>query len=335
MTKSCSFYLTGHLELAQSNSKKSKPTSKDLLHPSNRHNSNYDFAKLCQATPQLSGFVSENKYGNQSIDFSDPNAVKTLNRALLKHHYCIDFWDIPDGYLCPPIPGRVDYIHYLNDLLKLTNSGKTPKGNKVSVLDIGTGASCIYPLLGQRSYDWSYVASDIDPISIDVANQIIKSNKGLSSKIKCRLQHNAQQFFNGIIKADEYFDLTMSNPPFHESLAQATKGSMRKWNNLGKGDKQTKLNFGGQKAELWCKGGELTFIRNMIKESQDYRHQVLWFSSLVSKGDNIAPLKKFLKQLNVEQVKVVDMAQGNKVSRFIAWSYFSADQQQLWCKSRY
>jgi len=310
--------------------------SKQQLHPRNRHNQGYDFDNLCQIHPPLTEFVSVNQYDNKSIDFANANAVKQLNLALLKQDYRIDFWDIPDNYLCPPIPGRVDYIHYLADLLTQTNNGKPPAGQKVSVLDIGTGASCIYPILGQRSYRWNFVASDIDPVSVKTANHIIDANKGLKSAINCRLQNNPKKIFDGIIKANEYFDLTMSNPPFHQSQAEATKGSQRKWRNLGKQvtDKDM-LNFGGQKAELWCPGGELSFIRNMIKESQDYRFQVLWFSSLVSKKANISALQQSLAQANAAQVKVVTMSQGNKVSHFIAWSFLTDSQQNNWCKTRY
>lgn len=310
--------------------------TKQQLHPRNRHNSDYDFDNLCQIHKPLSEFVHLNQYHNKSIDFANPSAVKHLNIALLRQDYRIDFWDIPDNYLCPPIPGRVDYIHYLADLLTQTNNGKPPPGRNISVLDIGTGASCIYPILGQRVYRWNFVASDIDPISIKAANQIIVANKGLKSTIDCRLQKNAKAIFNGIIQPNEYFDLTMANPPFHQSQAEATKGSQRKWRNLGKQvSAQDLLNFGGQKAELWCPGGELSFIRNIIKESHDYRFQVLWFSSLVSKKANIAPLQQSLREINAQQVKVVTMSQGNKISHFIAWSLLTDKQQHDWCKARY
>lgn len=325
-------------------------TSKALkaqLHPRNRHNNGYDFNALCKAMPALSAYVHVNKYNNQSIDFANSDAVKCLNSALLKHHYKVNFWDIPKGYLCPPIPGRVDYIHYLADLLNTTNtSGHTTNNSKVSVLDIGTGASCIYPLLGQHEYQWRFVASDIDPISINVAKTMLKANKGLAKKIECRLQANAKHILQGVIKPSDKFELTLCNPPFHSSLSDASKGSQRKLKNLAQHKNKQQgialannakssttapaLNFGGQKAELWCEGGELKFISDMINESQDFSKQVLWFTCLVSKKDNIAPLKQALKQVHAKQVKVVDMAQGQKISRFIAWSFHNIEQQQAW-----
>ena len=312
---------------------------KKNLHPRNRHNNGYDFLALCQSTPRLKPYVHTNKYQNLSIDFSDANAVKALNQALLKHHYHVNQWDIPQGYLCPPIPGRVDYIHYLDDLLSQTLSAPSVK-NQISVLDIGTGASCIYPILGQREYHWRFTCSDIDPIAIKVAQQNISSDKRLKKSITCKLQTESTQVFSGIVQSDDRYELTMCNPPFHRSLAEATKGSLRKVKNLAANKKDTKtplsnektvpLNFGGQNAELWCPGGEVSFINNMIKESKRYQNQVLWFTCLVSKKDHISQLKLTLKKSNAKQVKVVNMAQGQKISRFIAWSYLDEEQQKHW-----
>ncbi|MDX2369681.1 MAG: 23S rRNA (adenine(1618)-N(6))-methyltransferase RlmF [Colwellia sp.] len=301
-----------------------KTIIKNSLHKNNIHRHGYDFNALTHVYPPLSHYIISNNFNQQAtINFSDSSAVKALNLALLKKYYHIEHWDFPTGYLCPPIPGRIDYIHYLADLLKASISDSA---NKISVLDIGTGASCIYPILGARTQGWRFVASDIDPISIKAANANIKSNKGLAKQITCRLQHNSNHIFDGIIQPNEYYHLTMCNPPFHKSLADATKGTLRKWQNLSKASDSSNrqdntLNFGGQKAELWCQGGEVSFIRQMIKESKQYREQVLWFTCLVSKKDNLSAIKLSLKKANAAKINVVKMAQGQKISRFIAWSF--------------
>ena len=298
------------------------------MHNRNRHRKGYNFKALVKVESTLSKFIIKNKFnGQDTINFSDPVAVKTLNLALLKCHYQISFWDIPDGYLCPPIPGRVDYLHHLKDLLSQTPNQFLPQNNAINVLDIGTGASCIYPILGQREYDWHFVASDIDPVSIKVAKHIVLANKGLENSVHCRLQTNENHIFSGIINDDEFYHLTLCNPPFHKSIADASEGTSRKWQNLNKiksvGETQlTTLNFGGQKAELWCNGGELAFIGKMIKESKQYHHQVLWFTCLVSKKQHLSKLKLLLKKAKARHIKVINMAQGQKISRFIAWSFF-------------
>lgn len=290
---------------------------KGSLHPDNPHSGKYNFAELVIDTPELKSFIKDNPSGDKTINFSDSKAVKCLNKALLKSYYGIEYWDFPDGYLCPPIPGRADYIHYANDLLNGTNN--------IKVLDIGTGANCIYPLIGVKTYNWSFTATDIDKTSIKSAQEIIKQNK-LEDNVNLILQENRSYIFKGIIKKGEKYDLTICNPPFHSSLKEAKESNRRKVRNLNKGSltevKKT-LNFGGQKAELWCPGGEMFFISKMIKESKEYKDQVNWFTSLVSKQDNIWPLKKEIKRTGARSIKVIEMSQGNKISRIIAWSFYN------------
>jgi len=78
-------------------------TEKKQLHPRNKHQGRYNFDELTSNSEELSVFVRPNSYGDQSIDFSNPDAVKALNTALLKTHYNLEFWDIPQGFLCPPL----------------------------------------------------------------------------------------------------------------------------------------------------------------------------------------------------------------------------------------
>jgi 23S rRNA (adenine1618-N6)-methyltransferase len=302
--------------------------TKQSFHPRNLHQGRYDFQQLVKQCPGLETYLETNPKGELTVDFSEPQAVLLLNKALLKQFYNVDFWQIPEGYLCPPIPGRADYIHYLADLLAETFNGEIPTGKKVKVLDIGTGANCVYPIIASQSYAWSVVGTDIDPISVKMADLIIKSNANLKPYIKVRLQKNEQAIFNGIIKAKDKFVLTLCNPPFHASMEKALAGTTRKINNLNKNNKNNastkiKLNFGGQENELCCAGGEITFLKNMVKESKEFAAQVCWFSSLVSKSENVAPLKKQLEQIGAKHIKVIKMAQGQKISRLIAWSFLA------------
>lgn len=295
---------------------------KNILHPRNKNRSRYDFPELIKSLPDLYPFVAINAHGDESIDFSNPLAVKMLNKALLKHFYGISTWDIPANYLCPPIPGRADYIHYMADLLAESNGGIIPKGKHIKGLDIGVGANCIYPIIGHQEYGWSFVGSDLDPIAIKSARAIISVNPQLKDELSCRQQHNKQHIFKGIVKPGERFDFSMCNPPFHASAAEAQSGTRRKLQNLGKHrGKEQVLNFGGQGAELWCEGGEIAFIRRMIEESTGIADQCSWFSSLVSKSASLPFIYSALKTADVARVKTIEMAQGQKVSRFVAWTF--------------
>jgi 23S rRNA (adenine1618-N6)-methyltransferase len=284
------------------------------LHPKNIHNSRYDFAALCKTNPHLNQFVALNQYGDYSIDFANPKAVLTLNKTLLAHHYGIQNWEIPKNYLCPPIPGRADYIHYLADLL----------GDKENIngLDIGVGANCIYPIIGVSVYNWKFTVSDIDPISIQSVENIVNSNEKLKNNITIKLQKNKHNIFAGIIEPNDKFDFTMCNPPFHKNAKEALSGSNRKVSNLTK-QKTTNatLNFAGQSNELWCEGGELEFIKKMILESEKFKNNCLWFTTLVSKKENLSDIYRTLKKVNPLKVETIEMKQGQKMTRFVAWSF--------------
>lgn len=306
-------------------------SSKLSLHPRNLHQGRYDLEALSETSEELKEFIFLNEFGNLTLDFSNPKAVKSLNQALLRHFYHVEFWDIPAGFLCPPIPGRADYIHYLSDVLAENNAGKIPKEPKIKVLDIGTGANLIYPLLGSAIYDWNFVGSELNEQAIQSAKKIIELNPNFQGKIEIRNQPDDSKIFSNIIQPNDFFDLTICNPPFHESAQAALEGSKRKVKNLtGKSVSKAELNFGGQAAELWTEGGELEFIRKMIQESLKFKRQVFWFTTLVSKSENLKPIQHYLKKGGVTFQKTVDMAQGNKQSRFVVWTFLTQKQQENW-----
>lgn len=270
--------------------------------------------------------MKPNPHGDLSIDFADPLAVKTLNAALLKRYYNIVDWDIPEGALCPPIPGRADYIHYMADLLGFGGPGLEQPS--IKLLDIGTGANGIYPLLACQIYGWQCVGSDINTQSLENVATIIANNPALKDRFTLRTQHDKNHIFEGIIQAGEFFDVSVCNPPFHASLDEALKGNQLKRNNLARsrGEQKAKtdsptLNFGGLGAELWCKGGEQLFLKKLIRESQVYSTQCRWFTSLVSKADNVKPAKKLIRKLGAVDSREIEMKQGNKVTRVLAWTF--------------
>ena len=296
-------------------------SEKITLHPRNRHRKGYDFDALVAVGPELESFVSVNEHGNKSIPFSKPEAVRALNTALLRKHYGIAYWDFPENYLCPPIPGRVDYIHHVADLLAESNGGSIPTGKDVRILDLGVGANCIYPILGVAEYNWSFVGTEVDPVALEAARRIAAINPALRDQVEIRQQKYRSSILRGIAEG-ERFHLCMSNPPFHASRTEAEAASKRKLRNLGldtDGYDSPEKNFGGKDHELWYNGGEVGFISKMIKESTEDPRMCAWYTSLVSRRSNLAILLKTLKRTNPKEFRVIDMAQGQKVSRILCW----------------
>ncbi|MDP5172624.1 MAG: 23S rRNA (adenine(1618)-N(6))-methyltransferase RlmF [Bacteroidia bacterium] len=302
--------------------KREHPAEKTTLHPRSRHRARYDFAALIQSCPALAPFVVVNQYGDESVNFFDPEAVKMLNKALLKQHYGIDNWDVPQGYLCPPIPGRADYLHHLADLLAEPHQGAVPKA--ITCLDIGVGANCIYPLIGFTEYGWSFIGTDIDPVAIESAQRILDANPPLGDHVKLRLQANPADIFRGALEPGERIDLSICNPPFHASLEEAMAGTSRKLRNLTKSRKtETIQNFGGMSNELWSKGGEKRFVTDMIYQSKGVGKACRWFSTLISKESNLKAVEATLQKVDAKQVRIIPMGHGNKKSRIAAWTFFT------------
>ena len=305
---------------------------KDGPHPRNRHRMRYDFPALIASCPELARFIHPHPVGGDTIDFFDPLAVTTLNRAILRHDYGLTWWEIPPGYLCPPIPGRADTIHHAADLL-----GENENTN-VTALDIGTGANCIYPIIGVREYGWRFVGTDIDPVALLSAKKIVAANLLLTGKIECRLQSSAAEIFNGIVRPGERFDLTVCNPPFHASAKEASAGTLRKLRNLGAGSDgkigKPVLNFGGQNHELWCPGGESAFVRRMIAQSVPLGDRCRWFTTLVSKRGSLPAIYYALKVARATDVRTIAMSQGQKHSRLVAWTFLTPEQHRAWSADR-
>mgnify|MGYP001194674642 FL=1 len=298
---------------------------KATLHHNNKNRKQYDLLALVKEIPELEKYVKKNKDGEQTVDFSDPIAVKLLNKALLSHYYDVKFWKFPDTNLCPPIPGRADYIHHMSDLL----DESMRKGKTINCLDIGVGASCIYPIIGITEYNWNFIASDIDRKSIATAKKIISSNPNLKGKVDFRFQNDSNKIFEGILKEEDRIEITICNPPFHASRKEALEEQRKKVRNLtGKYHQNPKLNFSGASEELIYEGGEYQFIQNMIKESAKYANNCVWFSTLVSKKKNLHGIYISLKRLKVHQIKEIEIITANKKSRIIAWTFMTKREQK-------
>ena len=279
------------------------------MHDQNPFKKGYDVLKLAEYSPDLKQGVIQNKYGKSTIDFSEAKSVKALNTALLKHQYGID-WDIPDKNLCPPVPGRLDYLLHVSELVRK---------EAIQILDIGTGASLIYPILATCHFNWKCTGSEISDSSLKNAAEIIRKNSKLQS-IELRKQECKNSILKNIIQPSDFFDIIICNPPFYKNAIQANRQNIRKNKNL-KNKKIESRNFSGIPDELWYPGGEKKFIETLVKEGVEFKNQIEWFTTLISNEDHLSSIKKEIQKTKPTSIKVIQMGQGNKTSRFVAWSY--------------
>lgn len=280
------------------------------MHPKNPFNKDYNFNNLIAKHPPLKSFVFENEYGNQTIKFADSQAVKALNTALLKEHFGVNYWNIPENNLCPPIPGRLDYLLHVADLVSEKD---------IHLLDIGTGANLIYPILASTHFNWKCTASEVNTDSLSNAQEIIDKNEALKN-IVLRHQQFKSNILEHIILPTDAFDVVVCNPPFFKNRTDAEKSNLRKFENLKLSEDKTQ-NFGGLSNELWYKGGEEAFIKKMAEESVQFKDQVRWFTSIVSQKENLKNIKRAINKAKPTEVKIIEMEQGNKQSRFVAWTF--------------
>lgn len=303
-------------------SKKSTIKEKQLLHPRNKNRDRYDLPTLTEAVPELKKHLKPNKKGENSIDFTKPEAVRLLNKALLNHYYSIGYWEFSEDNLTPQIPIRAEYIHQVADLLGGSNFGKIPINEQVTILDIGVGASCIYPIIGVTEYGWEFIGSDTSKDSFTSAEQIVNKNDVLIGKVTLHLQENSKNIIEGIITNEDKVDVVICNPPSHTTEEEVIKEAIRKIKSLtGKKTNSPTLNYVGKVEELVYEGGELEFITNLINESKMFAKNCFWFTCVVSKEKNLKRINKLLQQHKPTDVRLFANNTSNKANRIIAWTF--------------
>ncbi|KAE8781922.1 methyltransferase-like protein 16 [Hordeum vulgare] len=309
------------------------------MHPRNRYAASApDFAALAALYPSFAPFVAVSGGGRASVDFTDFAATRELTRVLLLHDHGVNWW-IPDGQLCPTVPNRSNYIHWIEDLLssdlipRISNSSETVRG-----FDIGTGANCIYPLLGASLLGWSFVGSDVTDVALEWAKRNVESNPHLAGLIEIRNANEAPcsskpetvaeeavrenisepvdgvvrsiaPIFVGVVKDSESFDFCMCNPPFFESMEEAGLNP--------------KTSCAGTAEEMACPGGEQAFITHIIEDSVSFKNSFRWFTSMVGRKANLKLLVSKVREAGASVVKTTEFVQGQTARWGLAWSFIA------------
>ncbi|KAJ2544086.1 Methyltransferase-like protein 16 [Coemansia sp. RSA 1933] len=277
-----------------------------------------------------------------TMDFKKAEAVRVLNQALLRVYFDLGVV-LPSNALCPAVESRLNYIKWLgHNIVEEMWPGTAVRG-----LDIGTGASCIYPLLGARYLRGSeFVGTDINEESVAVARQNVDANS-LGGRIQVFLNKDRTTVLPidspGFPLPDHgadgsIFTFCMCNPPFYESREERQK--LRQMKQIG----QPTLDTGGKDDELYTEGGEEAFVGRLVEESAVHRTRIRWYTTMVGKKGTLKPLKAKIREAGAKHISECSLIQGRTTRWVLAWTFLdksrfcldvkrSADDARSWIEA--
>ncbi|KAG7484066.1 hypothetical protein MATL_G00045170 [Megalops atlanticus] len=282
------------------------------MHPRNRYKDKPpDFAYLASKYPEFQQHVHTNLTGRVGLNFKDPEAVRALTCTLLKEDFGLTI-EIPLERLIPTVPLRLNYIHWVEDLIGGAGDGAPRRG-----IDIGTGASCIYPLLGATMNGWFFLATEVDDICFNYAKKNVEQN-GLSDLIKV-VKVPQKTLLMDALKEESamVYDFCMCNPPFFANQLEAKGVNSRNAHR----PPPSSVNTGGV-TEIMAEGGELEFVKRIIHDSLQLKKRLRWYSCMLGKKCSLTPLKEELRKQGVPKVTHTEFCQGRTMRWALAWSFY-------------
>ncbi|KAI8436862.1 hypothetical protein MSG28_010314 [Choristoneura fumiferana] len=277
------------------------------MHPRNIYRTPPDFAKLSKDFAEFAAISQLDVTGKVTIDFKDPKSLRILTKCLLKSDFNLNV-EIPEDRLVPTLPLRLNYILWIEDLLKAID-----KDNNVRGLDIGTGACAIYPLLAAAKNKWQMVGTEADEESLSKAQNNVQINN-LQELIHVK-KIETTSIFNELFgkESEQKFHFSMCNPPFYSNIQELCESRST-------ARPPPKNGFTGSPHELITEGGELEFCRKMIKESKEHKHKIIIFTTMVGHKFN---LEELLEDLKAEGLKHTnsEFCQGRVTRWGLAWTY--------------
>ncbi|KAL1132048.1 hypothetical protein AAG570_010006 [Ranatra chinensis] len=270
-----------------------------FMHPKNPYRTPPDFKQLAIKYPEFRKHVQQDLSGKVHLDFKDEGSVKALTNALLDKDFSL-MVELPDDRLVPTLPLRLNYLLWIEDLLIFC--GLADK--KVMGIDIGTGASCIYPLLAARKFDWSMLATEIDKQSVRVAQSNVNRNS-LSDKIK--VEHvDVGSILVGVVDEGKVYDFSMCNPPFFSDRCEVGRG-----NNAPS----------GLEHELVAQGGEIAFITKIIADSAQLGQSVRLYTTMIGHKSHVSSVKREVRAAGARSMVSTELCQGRTIRWVVAWTF--------------
>jgi 23S rRNA A1618 N6-methylase RlmF len=223
-----------------------------------------DLIFLSTKWPKLNKYIKKNR-----INAMEKEAQMELQKAIAFAYYNIILLTTPEN-LVPMVNNRIQYLKFIQNIIE-----------PGIILDIGTGSSCVYPLLGCRIFKKSkWIGTEIDDKSIAIAEIAVKRNL-LQDRITIIKGNHGEFFTEKVLNVD----FVMTNPPFYSSKEELKQGFLFK--------ESCPLTVGVDQ-ELYTLGGEFEFVKGIIQEGLEKKLE-MWMSSLVGKKENFLQILKVRK----------------------------------------
>ena len=271
-----------------------------------------DFLTLIKEFPELKKYILKQNEDNEEefqFDWSNNELSLLMDKSILNYYFNIKYYDIPKGFLIPPIPSRINYINLINSIItKLINDIDI---KNIIGIDIGTGANIIYPILGYSIYKWKFICTEINKEAYNNAKLILQKNN-LENNINIIKQNNKDNIFISILNRENKYIFSMCNPPYY-NYENEIKLEDKKRDN--------EYNFD----EIYYKNGEYGFFQRYFEESICYKNNVFLYTILIGKKINAENIYDKLSSYN-DIIKIYNMQKiltGNNVRYIIYWSFFN------------
>lgn len=305
-----------------------------FMHPRNIYKlKKPDFKELAVKNAAFRAAVSQDLKGRVVVDFTNPRCLKALTCALLKEDFGIDI-EIPDDRLVPAVPQRLNYILWIEDLLDGVGSPGSAGG--VTGLDVGTGSSCVYPLLGAKLKGWRFYASEIDATNVKYASANVRRNE-FQESIKV-VQVDGSTILKDVVSSaraalgsesreagqdrEELFDFCMCNPPFFSSDLDAEGASSNSSEGQGfEASSERPLCPAGADVERTADGGDEQFVKRMVDESIALGRTIRLYTSMFGKKASLGKVKAYLREKGITNFTSTTFCQGRTMRWAVAWTF--------------
>lgn len=299
-----------------------------------------EIEELVRKYPQLEKNVIQNKVVGEDLndresdnsrrkskkrkiqyDFSTIDGQYDITEISVREYFGVPNYSLDRTKLCPRIPNRMEYLRIVEECLMEAEEVRTEfengceikgdeekcgentkSGKERWIVDVGTGSSMVYPIIGIGMNDNNrFIATEINPSSFSHCRTILEDDERMKSRIILqRIESQTEKLLPLELHPNVHIRYTVCNPPFYESKKQLeSKEELKargKPNALVSDDSEM----------YYHKGGEVGFVMRIIDESVETsripQYQHCWYTAQIGIHDHVRELESYLKEKSIPKV---------------------------------